>query len=161
MIFFVGMDTLMKIALEEAKIAATKGDVPVGAVLVKDGQVIAKAHNRVEQDKDPTAHAEILAIRQAAEVIGYKHLIGTQLYVTCEPCSMCAGAIVLARISKLVIGTSDPKTGACGSVYNIVEDGLVNHKVEVVRGLLEEECSTIMKEFFSNIRKRNQKAEEN
>lgn len=150
----------MEIALIEAEKAAEYGDVPVGAVLVKNGEVVAKAYNRVEQNQDPTAHAEILAIKKGAEKLGYKHLWNTELYVTCEPCSMCAGAIVLARIPKLIIGTSDPKTGACGSVYNIVEDDLLNHKVEVQRGVLAKECSTIMKEFFLNIRKKQQKTEE-
>lgn len=160
MIFFLGMDALMRIALEEAGKAAEHGDVPIGAVLAKNGQVIAKAHNRVEEDQDPTAHAEILAIRAGAKEIGYKHLANTELYVTCEPCSMCAGAILLARIPRLIIGTPDPKTGACGSRYNIVEEGLLNHRVEVQRGVLKRECSAILKEFFSDIRKRKKKSEE-
>lgn len=152
----------MKEALKEARNAAEHGDVPVGAIIEKNGTLIASACNRVEADGDSTAHAEMLVIREAATKLGYKHLSGTTLYVTCEPCCMCAGAIVLARIAKLVIGTKDPKTGACGSVYNIVADERLNHRIEVESGVLEEECSRMLKDFFRGIRRngRNNKISE-
>ncbi|MDO4176251.1 MAG: tRNA adenosine(34) deaminase TadA [Bacillota bacterium] len=149
----------MEEALKEARLAAAAGEVPVGAVIVRDGQVIARAHNMVEALKDPTAHAEMLAIRQAAEALGGWRLIGCQMYVTAEPCSMCAGAIVWARIEKLFIGTMDPKAGACGSVFNIVQEEKLNHYVEIETGLLQEECSAELKTFFRKIR--DSKLEEN
>ena len=153
------MKKYMEEALREARLAAAAGEVPVGAVIVRDGQIIARAHNLVETHKDPTAHAEILAIRQAAKALGGWRLIGCQMYVTTEPCSMCAGAIVWARIEKLFIGTMDPKAGACGSVFNIVQEERLNHFVEIETGLMQEECSEEMKTFFRKIR--DSKLEEN
>lgn len=149
----------MEEALKEARKAAAVGEVPIGAVIVRDEQIIARAHNLVETLKDPTAHAEMLAIRKAAGVLGGWRLIGCQMYVTTEPCSMCAGAIVWSRIEKLVIGTMDPKAGACGSVFNIVQEDRLNHYVEVETGLMQEECSAEMKTFFKKLR--DSKLEEN
>ena len=144
----------MSAALEEAKKAASIGEVPVGAVIVKDGEIIAAAHNMTETSHDPTAHAEILAIRKAASALGGWRLPGCRMFVTAEPCSMCAGAIVLARIEKLYIGTMDPKAGACGSVFNIPQESRLNHFTEIETGLMQEECSRIMKDFFRNLRKK-------
>ena len=155
------MKKYMVEALKEAEIAASEGEVPVGAVIVRDGEIIARAHNMTEQAKDPTAHAEMLAIRQAAQRLGGWRLPGCHMYVTAEPCSMCAGAIVWARIEKLVIGTMDPKAGACGSVFNIPQDRRLNHFVEIETGLMREECSQILKDFFSRLREdNNRKSEE-
>ena len=150
----------MREALSEARKAADMGEVPIGAVIVRDGEIIARGHNLTETGSDPTAHAEILAIRQAAEKLGGWKLPGCTLYVTCEPCSMCAGAIVWSRIERLVIGTMDPKAGACGSLYNIPEDDRLNHRMEVERGVLAEECSEIMRSFFAGLRKRERRTEE-
>lgn len=144
----------MSAALEEAKKAAAMGEVPIGAVIVKDGEIIAGAHNMTETSKDPTAHAEILAIRKAAEKLGGWRLPGCRMFVTAEPCSMCAGAIVLSRIEKLYIGTMDPKAGACGSVFNIPQEQRLNHFTEIETGLMQEECSRIMKDFFKQLRKK-------
>lgn len=146
------MEKYMKEALMEARKAAQIGEVPIGAVIVREGQIIARAHNMTETMKDPTAHAEMLAIRQAARVLGGWRLTGCSMYVTAEPCSMCAGAIVWSRIEKLYIGTMDPKAGACGSVFNIVQEKKLNHQVDMEKGILEEECSGIMKAFFRKIR---------
>lgn len=142
----------MREALEEAKSAAAMGEVPVGAVIVRDGEIIARAHNEVENRGDPTAHAEMLAIRRATAELGGWKLPGCDMYVTVEPCSMCAGAIVWARISKLYIGCLDPKAGACGSVFNIPQEKRLNHFVEIEEGLLGSECSELMKDFFRKIR---------
>lgn len=147
----------MKEALIEARKAFELGEVPIGAVIVKDGQVIARGHNLTETAKDPTAHAEMIAIRQAAEVLGGWRLPGCSMYVTVEPCSMCAGAMVWSRIENLYIGAMDPKAGACGSVFNIAEEDRLNHRIHVERGILENECSNIMKEFFRQLRKRNKR----
>lgn len=146
------MDRYMQEALKEAEKAAEAGEVPVGAVIVRDGQIIARAHNMTEQLRDPTAHAEMLAIRRAADVLGGWRLTGCNMFVTTEPCSMCAGAIVWARIEKLYIGTMDPKAGACGSVFNIPQEKRLNHYVEIETGLMQEECSSLMKAFFRKIR---------
>ena len=135
-------------ALREAVIGADEGEVPVGAVIVKDGEIIAGAHNRIEGDKRSSAHAEMIAIEKAESLLGAKWLSGCTMYVTLEPCSMCAGALVLSRIDRLVIGADDPKTGACGSLRNIVSDERLNHRIEINRGVLKEECSTTLKEFF-------------
>lgn len=142
----------MKEALKEAENAAAMGEVPVGAVIVKDGEIIARGHNRTETDRDPTAHAEMIAIRAAAKALGGWRLPGCTMYVTMEPCSMCAGAIVWSRIENLVIGTMDPKGGACGSVFNIVQEPGLNHRVETETGCMREECSALMKEFFRELR---------
>lgn len=144
----------MQAALEEAKKAAALGEVPVGAVIVKDGEIISRGHNEVETRKDPTAHAEMLAIRRAAETLGGWRLTGCRMFVTAEPCSMCAGAIVWSRIEKLYIGTADPKSGACGSLFNIPQDSRLNHFTDIEIGLLQEECSCIMKDFFKQLRKK-------
>ena len=144
----------MKEALAEAKKAAAAGEVPVGAVIVKDGEIIGRGHNETETAKDPTAHAEMIAIRQAAKNLGGWRLTGCTMYVTTEPCSMCAGAIVWSRISRLFIGTMDPKSGACGSVFNIPQESRLNHFVEIETGLMQEECISLMKSFFKELRKR-------
>lgn len=146
-------------ALKEAALAAEMGEVPIGAVIVRGDEIIAAAHNLVETSKDPTAHAEMLAIRQAAARLGGWRLTGCHMYVTVEPCSMCAGAIVWARIEKLFIGTDDPKGGACGSIFNIPQEKKLNHYTEIETGLLREECSEIMKTFFKKLRDR--KSEDN
>lgn len=148
------MDKFMAEALKEAERAFSLGEVPVGAVIVKDGQIIARGHNLTETAADPTAHAEIIAIRKAAEVLGGWRLIGCSLYVTVEPCAMCAGAMIWSRIENLYIGAMDPKAGACGSVFNIPVEEKLNHKIHVETGLMEEECSQLMKTFFSGLRNR-------
>ncbi len=140
--------TFMQLALSLARRAADEDEVPVGAVITHNGQVIAKAYNQVETLRDPTAHAEMLAITQAASTLGEKWLYGCTLYVTVEPCSMCAGALVLARLKRLVYATEDPKAGACGSVFNLVESRRLNHRIECHHGLFKEDCSTLMSGFF-------------
>ena len=146
------MKKFMEEAFKEARKAAVEGEVPIGAVIVREGEVIARAHNRTEQDKDPTAHAEMLAIREAAKHLGGWRLTGCSMFVTTEPCSMCAGAIVWSRIEKLYIGTMDPKAGACGSRMNIPQDSRLNHYVEIETGLMREECAGLMKDFFRKLR---------
>ena len=143
----------MREALKEAEKAAAAGEVPVGAVIVRDGKIIGRGHNSTETLKDATAHAEILAIRQAGGFLGGWRLTGCDMYVTVEPCSMCAGAIVWSRIQKLHIGTMDPKAGACGSVFNIPQEEKLNHFVEIETGIMQEECSCLMKDFFKELRK--------
>ncbi|MDY2959477.1 MAG: tRNA adenosine(34) deaminase TadA [Hornefia sp.] len=143
----------MKEALREAACAGELGEVPIGAVIAKNGEIIAKGHNLTETSKDPTAHAEMIAIRRAAKKIGGWRLSGCEMYVTCEPCSMCAGALIWSRIERLYIGTMDPKAGACGSVLNIVREEKFNHNISVEAGILEGECSRILKEFFAELRK--------
>ena len=147
------MEKFMEAALAEAKKAAAMGEVPIGAVIVKDGEIIGRGHNLTETAKDPTAHAEIEAIKQASKTLGGWRLTGCEMYVTAEPCAMCAGAIVWARIKKLHIGTMDPKAGACGSVFNIVQEKKLNHNVEIEKGLLQEKCSGILRDFFRNLRR--------
>ena len=142
----------MQEALKEAQKAFEEDEVPVGAVIVSDRKIIAKAHNQVERLKDPTAHAEMIALTQAANTLGSKWLSGAAMYVTIEPCSMCAGALVLSRIKNLYFGAKDPKTGACGSVVNIVNHKKLNHKIKVKKGLLKEECSSILTDFFKKKR---------
>lgn len=143
----------MSEALKEANKAKTLGEVPIGAVIVKDGIIVGRGYNLTETAKDPTAHAEIKAIRQAAKNLGGWRLLGCEMYVTAEPCAMCAGAIVWARIDTVHIGTMDPKAGACGSVFNILQEEKLNHKVNIQTGLMQEECSKILKEFFRGLRK--------
>lgn len=138
----------MELALQQARLAASLGEVPVGAVLVRDDEVIGRGHNRRELDNDPTAHAEIVAIRRAAATEKAWRLTGTTMYVTIEPCPMCAGALVLARVSRLVFGAADPKTGATGTLYNIVQDERLNHRVDVTAGVLADECRAVMQQFF-------------
>ena len=143
----------MSEALSAAHEAAALGEVPVGAVVVREGRQIARAFNRREIDRDPLAHAEILAIRQAASVIGDWRLIGCSLYVTLEPCAMCAGALVNSRVETLVFGASDPKAGFCGSLGDLVEDSRLNHRLAVRRGVLEDESRTLLKDFFARLRR--------
>lgn len=146
----------MREAFKEAEMAFGEDEVPVGAVIVHEDKIIARGHNQVERLKDPTAHAEIIAITSAANYLGTKWLNQASLYVTIEPCSMCAGALVLARIKNLYFGASDPKTGACGSVTNIVNHDKLNHRVKVIGGILKEECGVLLSEFFRKKRaKRN------
>lgn len=142
----------MKLALEQAGIAEENGDVPIGAVIIKDGQIIAKAYNQREQLQDPTAHAEIIALTQAAAARENWHLNGCTIYVTLEPCPMCAGALVLSRMDRLVYGCDDPKAGACGSLYDIVRDKRLNHRLEVTSGVLADECSKLLQDFFQKKR---------
>ncbi len=144
----------MKEALREAKKAFSGDEVPVGAVIVHKGTIIAKAHNQIKLLKDSTAHAEMIAITQAANYLQNERLIGCVMYVTIEPCSMCAGAMVLARIRQLVYGASDPKAGACGSVVNLVNHKKLNHKIKIRRGISEQEASSLLKEFFKVKRER-------
>ena len=139
-------------ALKEAARAAEEGEVPVGAVVVNDGQIIARAHNMVETARRSSAHAEMIALEAAEAALGAKWLTGATMYVTLEPCSMCSGAMVLSRMTRLVIGADDPKTGACGSLYNIANDERLNHSIEITRGVLAGECSAILKEFFRSRR---------
>lgn len=145
----------MREALIEAEKALKYGDVPIGAIVVRDGKIISRACNQVEHLNDSTAHAEMLAIRAAIDKVGYKHLLNCTIYVTLEPCAMCSGAIVLARIPVLVYGAKDPKAGASGSLYKITDDKRLNHCCEVIGGILEEECSAILKIFFSELRNKN------
>ena len=145
----------MKEALKEAKKAFKKEEVPVGAIIVKDGEIIARAHNLKESKKQATSHAEILAIEKACKKIEAWRLENCEMYVTLEPCSMCAGALIQSRIKKIYIGTEDPKTGACGSVLNLVQDYPFNHKIEIEKYILKDECENILKEFFKMLRKRN------
>jgi tRNA(adenine34) deaminase len=144
----------MKEALKEARKAYKKDETPVGAVIVKDGVVIARAHNEKELKKDPTLHAEITAIRKACKKLGTWRLNDCDMYVTLEPCAMCAGAIIQARVGRLFIGTPDPKAGAVGSVVDLLSVEKFNHRVEVSYGLLMEECSKILKDFFRELRQR-------
>lgn len=138
----------MRFALAEARAAFDEGEVPIGAVVVHEGRVIAAAHNQREQLNDPTAHAEMVAITQAAESLASWRLLDCTLYVTLEPCPMCAGAIVQARVPTVVYGTPDPKAGACHSLYNITQDDRLNHRCTVVGGVLRDECAGILREFF-------------
>jgi tRNA(adenine34) deaminase len=136
-------------AMVEAERAAAHGDVPVGAVVVVDGEVVGRGHNRREVDNDPTAHAEMFALREAAATTGRWRLSGATLYVTLEPCPMCAGAVVLARIDRLVFGADDPKMGAVGALYDIPRDPRLNHRVEVVRGVGDAAASALLRSFFA------------
>lgn len=149
----------MQMAIAEAELAREKGEVPIGAVLVHDGQVVGRGHNLRESSNDPTTHAEMIAIREAADAIGHWRLLDTTLYVTLEPCVMCMGAIILARIPRLVFACRDPKAGAVGSIYNFASDRRFNHAVEVTEGVLEQECSEMLSRFFQQLRagKKSQK----
>lgn len=135
-------------ALKEAGKAFEADEVPVGAVIVHEGRVIARAHNQIKLLKDPTAHAEMIAITQAAAFLENERLINTTMYVTVEPCAMCAGALVLARIKRLCYGASDPKTGASGSVFNITNNKKLNHRIRLTKGVLEENCAELLRRFF-------------
>jgi tRNA(adenine34) deaminase len=138
----------MREALAEAEAAAAHDDVPIGAVLVHDGEVIGRGHNRREVDQDPTAHAELLTLREGAATLGTWRLAGCTLYVTLEPCTMCAGALVLARLDRVVFGADDPKAGAVGALYDIPRDPRLNHLVEVVRGVEADACGELLRGFF-------------
>ena len=138
----------MGLALAEAQLAAEEGEVPIGAVLVQAGEVIAQAHNRRENDNDATAHAEMLVIRDACRKLGRWRLSGTTLYVTIEPCPMCAGALVMSRVDRLVYGSADYKAGAVESIFNVVQHSALNHRLEVTAGIRQEECAAAMQAFF-------------
>jgi tRNA(adenine34) deaminase len=138
----------LRLAFEEAEAGAEAGEVPVGAVLVCAGEIVARGQNRVLRDSDPTAHAEIVAMRQAARASSNYRLTGSVLYVTLEPCSMCAGAMIHARLGRLVFGADDPKAGAAGSVLEVLNHPRLNHQLEVTRGVLAEECGELLRRFF-------------
>ncbi len=142
----------MREALKEAQRAFDEDEVPVGAVIVHEGRVIARGYNQVERLKDPTAHAEMLALTSATNSLATKWLNGASLYVTIEPCSMCAGALVLARVKSVIFGAVDPKTGACGSIVNIINNKKLNHRILVKKGVLKDECGSLLTEFFKKKR---------
>jgi tRNA(adenine34) deaminase len=144
----------MRLALAEAERAYQEEEVPVGAVVIHGGRIIGRGHNRTEHLQDPTAHAEILAIGAAASALQSWRLEGSSIYVTIEPCSMCAGALVLARVKRLIFGVRDPKAGACGSILNIVRNDQLNHRVEVTEGVLADEASQLLRHFFRRLRRR-------
>ena len=146
-------EKFMKEALKEAKKAYDKLEVPVGAIIVKDGKIIARGHNLKETKFDTTNHAEIIAIQKASKKLKSWRLLDCEMYVTLEPCSMCAGAIINSRIKKVYIGANDEKTGAVGSVLNLFEDYKFNHNVEFEKGILKEDCENVLKDFFKNLRK--------
>ncbi|HXD54920.1 MAG TPA: tRNA adenosine(34) deaminase TadA [Solirubrobacteraceae bacterium] len=146
--FFPREDYFMRLALREAERALEHDDVPIGAVVVRDGEVLASGHNERELRGDPTAHAEVLALREAARLDGSWRVLDAVLYVTLEPCAMCAGALVLARIPRVVYGAADPKAGACGSVLDVLGEPRLNHRPEVSGGLLAEECGAMLSAFF-------------
>ena len=148
----------MRLALEEAALAIRAGEVPVGALVIKDGEIVGRGHNRSLLDHDPSAHAEIVALREAAARLRNHRLTGCEMFVTIEPCAMCAGALVHARVARLVYGASDPKAGAVSSVLQVVNHPSLNHKMEVKSGVLEQECSEILQKFFRE--KRNPSASE-
>lgn len=144
----------MRLALEQARRAADAGEVPVGAVIIKDGEVIGTGYNRNITDHDPTGHAEIVAMRQAAGHLGNHRLPGCEMFVTIEPCAMCAGALVHARIARLVYGAADPKAGAAGSLWDLLRDTRLNHRPEVIGGVLAQECGALLRDFFATRRSR-------
>lgn len=146
--------TYMREALRQAAMAAQKDEVPVGAVIVYQNKIIAKAHNQIEMLKDPTAHAEMIAITQATNFLQSKWLQDCTMYVTIEPCSMCAGALILSRIDRVVFGAHDEKTGACGSITNIAQHEKLNHRIDISSGLLGDQCGSLLSEFFKKKRKK-------
>jgi tRNA(adenine34) deaminase len=149
----MGSDELyMRMALDEARKAASIGEIPIGAVVVRDGEVVSRASNRREVDADPTAHAEIIAVRAAAAALGHWRLEGCTVYVTLEPCPMCAGALHAARVDRCVYGAVDPKAGALGTLYDIASDTRLNHRYAVTAGVLAGECAALLKEFFAALR---------
>src|SRR3989442_15605288 len=150
--FFGRDDYFMRLALREAERAPAHEDVPIGAVVVRAGEVIAAAHNERELRGDPTAHAEIIALREAARVTGSWRLLDAVSYITLEPCAMCAGALVLARVARVVYGARDPKAGACGSVLDVLGEPRLNHRPVVAGGLLAEECAELLRSFFASRR---------
>lgn len=145
-------ERFMRLALDEALVALEHGDVPIGAVLVRGDEVLVSAHNSRELRRDPTAHAEMDVLRVGAELLGGWRLEGCEMFVTVEPCPMCAGAIVAARVERLVFGTWNPKAGAAGSLYNLTDDPRLNHRVEVVRGVLADECAEPLGDLFGDLR---------
>jgi tRNA(adenine34) deaminase len=145
-------ERLMRLALEEARAAGEGGDVPIGAVVARGDEVLARAGNARERDRDPTAHAEVLALRQAASAAGSWHLEGCTLVVTLEPCAMCSGALVLARVDRMVFGATDPKAGFAGSLGDLVRDPRLNHAVDVTAGVLEDDCGELLRSFFADRR---------
>ncbi|MGI8427792.1 MAG: tRNA adenosine(34) deaminase TadA [Solirubrobacteraceae bacterium] len=147
--FFPREEYFMRLALREADRALDHDDVPIGAIVVHDGEVIGSGHNERELRQDPTAHAELIAVREAARAVGSWRVLDTVLYVTLEPCAMCAGAIVLARIPRVVFGAADPKAGAAGSVLHILDEPRLNHRPQVQSGLLALECSALLRDFFA------------
>ena len=142
----------MRLALQQARRARRRGEIPVGAVIERGGEIIGEGHNRRETDNDPLAHAEIIAIRQAAQAVGDWRLVGCTIYVTLEPCAMCAGALVASRVERLVFGTRDPKAGFCGSLGDLVTDKRLNHRLEVTEGVLAEDCAGLLRVFFATLR---------
>src|SRR5450432_176570 len=150
--FFPRDDYFMHLALREAEHALEHADVPIGAVVVQGGEVVAAAHNERELRQDPTAHAELIALREAARAAGSWRVLDSVIYVTLEPCAMCAGAIVLARVPRVVYGASDPKAGACGSVLDVLAEPRLNHRPEVAGGLLAQECGDLLSGFFASRR---------
>jgi tRNA(adenine34) deaminase len=150
--FFPRDEQFMRLALREAQRAQEHDDVPIGAVVVHDGEVIGVGRNERELRQDPTAHAEVLALRDAARTLGSWRILESALYVTLEPCAMCAGAIVLARVPRVVYGTADPKAGAAGSVMDVLAEPALNHRPDVAGGLLREECAAVLREFFASRR---------
>jgi tRNA(adenine34) deaminase len=150
--FFPRDDYFMTLALREAEHAPAHRDVPIGAVVVREGELLAAAHNERELREDPTAHAEILALREAARAVGSWRVLDAILYVTLEPCAMCAGAVVLARVSRVVYGASDPKAGACGSVLDVLGEPRLNHRPQVAGGLLAPACGELLSRFFASRR---------
>lgn len=145
-------ERLMDLALEEARKAQAAGEVPVGAIVVSDGAIVGRGFNRPISSKDPTAHAEMIALRNAAQQIGNYRLSGVTMYCTVEPCMMCAGAMIHARIARLVYGAPDPKAGSAGSLYNVLTDPRLNHRVEVLPGIRGAECASLLRDFFSQRR---------
>ncbi len=145
----------MEEALREAEKALKKGEVPIGAVIVSNDKIIARGHNLKETSANPTAHAEIIAIKKASEKLGKWRLLNSTIYVTLEPCLMCMGALIQARVERLVFGCFDPKAGAAGSLYDISDDKRLNHRIKLTTGIMAEECGKILKEFFKEVRKRN------
>ena len=150
--FFPRDEYFMRLALREAERATAHEDVPIGAVIVRDGEVVAAAHNERELRQDPTAHAEMIALREAARLAGTWRILDAALYVTLEPCAMCAGAIVLARIARVVYGARDPKSGACGSVLNVLAEPRLNHRPELAAGLMAQESAELLGAFFASRR---------
>ena len=150
--FFPRDEYYMRLALREAERATAHEDVPIGAIVVRDGELLAATHNERELREDPTAHAEVLALREAARALGSWRLLDTVVYVTLEPCAMCAGALVLARVARVVYGASDPKAGACGSVLDVLGEPALNHRPQLAGGLLEPQCAELLRSFFSSRR---------
>jgi len=153
-------EKFMIAAIEEAGKAAAIGEVPIGAVVVRNGEIVGRGYNLRETQKDPTLHAEMIAIREASEKLGGWRLIGCTLYVTLEPCPMCAGAIVQSRIEQVVYGARDPKAGCAGTLMNLLEEPRFNHQVPVIEGVLAEECAQMLKDFFRGLRKKRQQAQD-